>query len=255
MTGNSWHDSVPDAVEFEIEKKRNLKVLAEESNHRTLGLKLLQDVSQNGFGHKNNWMGVPIIRLPEDLILQQEIVWREKPDLIIEVGVARGGGLIFNASLQEMCGIKPNVVGVDNKIFAHTRDAIESSRYHSEINLLEGDSISTTVVKEVGKRTYNCKKALLILDSDHASDHVLSELRSYVPIIPAQSIVMVCDTLIDEYQEGTYPNRTWSNGKGPLDAINLYLKESNSVQRFMERETKALVLSEIRDGILRKVSN
>jgi hypothetical protein len=66
---------------------------------------------------------------------------------------------------------------------------------------------------------------------------------------------MVCDTLIDEYPEGTYENRTWSDGKGPLDAIKIFSTESKTVEPFMEMESRALVLSEIRDGLLRKVSN
>ena len=66
---------------------------------------------------------------------------------------------------------------------------------------------------------------------------------------------MVCDTLIDEYPEGTYPDRTWSDGKGPLEAIKVFSGENHTVEPFMRNETRALVLSEIRDGLLRKVAN
>jgi cephalosporin hydroxylase len=255
ITGNSWHDSVPDASEFEKEKKQNLEVMAKDSIHRISGLNLLKDVSEYGFGHKNTWMGIPIIRLPEDLVLQQEIVWSEKPDLIIEIGVARGGGLVYNASLQETCGIQPNVVGVDNKIYEHTHAAIANNRFSESIRLIEGDSVSAEVTSKIKSIVATSAKTLLILDSDHSSKHVLNELRSYVPLLPKLSVIMVCDTLIDEYPEGTYPDRTWSNGKGPLDAINIFRTESKSVEPFMKNETRALILSEIRDGLLRKVSN
>ena len=255
ITGNSWHDSVPDASEFESEKKKNLEAMAKECSHRILGLNLLKDVSRYGFGHKNTWMGIPIIRLPEDLILQQEIVWSEKPDLIIEIAVARGGGLVYNASLQETCGIPPNVVGVDNKIFEHTHEAIANNRFNESIRLIEGNSISAEVLSRIQSIVATSRKTLLILDSDHSCRHVLGELRSYVPLLPKLSIIMVCDTLIDEYPEGTYPDRSWSDGKGPLYAINIFRTESKSVEPFMENETRALVLSEIRDGLLRKVSN
>jgi cephalosporin hydroxylase len=252
---NSWHASVPDGSEFDLEKKTHLEIMAKDLKHRETGLNLLKDVGEYGFGHKNTWMGIPIIRLPEDLLLQQEIIWSEKPDLIIEVGVARGGGLVYNASLQEICGIQPNVVGVDNKIFKHTQTAIASNRFSESIRLIEGDSISAEVTSNIRKIVSTSEKTLLILDSDHSSRHVLNELRSYVPLLPVLSIIMVCDTLIDEYPEGTYPNRTWSDGKGPLDAILKFRTESQSVQPFMENESRALILSEIRDGLLRKVSN
>ena len=206
-----------------------------------------------GFGHKNTWMGVPIIRLPEDILLQQEIIWKEKPDLVIEVGVARGGGLVLNASLQAMAGIPPRVLGVDNKIFQHTRDSIESNPYSSAITLLEGDSVSRAIVHQVADFTSGSKKALLVLDSDHSSDHVYKELTSYAPLLSAGSVVIVCDTLIDELPPGTYQNRTWSNGKGPLDAVQKFLDKNDDFEPFMSDETRSLILTEIRDGIIRKV--
>jgi cephalosporin hydroxylase len=255
MTENSWHDSVPNSEEFDLEKSINLEKLSKNSDFRTLGLSLLKKVSDLGFGHKNTWMGTPIIRLPEDLILQQEIVWREKPDLIIEIGVARGGGLLYNACLQEMSGIEPNVVGVDNKIYEHTHAAIRTNRFGKKIRLIEGDSVSNEVLQEVGAIAAKSLKALLILDSDHSARHVLNELRGYVPLLPLNSIIMVCDTLIDEYPAGTYPDRTWSDGKGPLEAIRIFMSETKLVETFMQNETRALVLSEIRDGLLKKVVN
>ncbi len=255
MTENRWHDFVPNAKDFELEKRVNLENLAKNSDFRSSGLGLLKEVSDLGFGHKNTWMGTPIIRLPEDLILQQEIVWKERPDLIIEGGVARGGGLLYNACLQDMSGIDPNVVGVDNKIYEHTHAAIIGNRFNESIRLIEGDSVSSEVLLKVGAIAAKSLKTLLILDSDHSSRHVLGELRGYVPLLPLNSIIMVCDTLIDEYPAGTYPNRTWSDGKGPLEAINLFTAENQPVEPFMQTETRALVLSEIRDGLLRKVAN
>jgi cephalosporin hydroxylase len=255
MTENSWHDSVPNGQEFELEKRANLEKMAKNSDFRTSGLSLLKEVSDLGFGHKNTWMGTPIIRLPEDLMLQQEIVWREKPDLIIEIGVARGGGLLFNACLQEMSGINPNVIGVDNKIYEHTHAAIEANRLNQSIELIEGDSVSSEVLSKVRVVAAKSLKTLLILDSDHSAKHVLNELRGYVPLLPLNSIIMVCDTLIDEYPAGTYPDRTWSDGKGPLEAIKVFSAENQTVEPFMRNETRALVLSEIRDGLLRKVAN
>ena len=36
---------------------------------------------------------------PQDLVALQEIIWRVKPDLIIETGIAHGGSMIFYASM------------------------------------------------------------------------------------------------------------------------------------------------------------
>jgi cephalosporin hydroxylase len=37
------------------------------------------------------WMGLPVIQLPEDLIRIQEVIWRLRPDVIVETGIAHGG--------------------------------------------------------------------------------------------------------------------------------------------------------------------
>src|SRR3954469_13133783 len=45
------------------------------------------------------WLGRPIIQLPEDIIRLQEVIYSVRPDVIIETGIAHGGGLVFYASL------------------------------------------------------------------------------------------------------------------------------------------------------------
>jgi cephalosporin hydroxylase len=207
-------------------------------------------------GYHTEWLGIPVIRLAEDLVRQQEIIFRERHDLIIEVGVARGGGLVFSASMQEIASIKPNVIGVDNKIFAHTRSAIADSKYHSAIRLVEADSTSPDAIDLIRKsiEVEQAKSCLLILDSDHSTQHVLEELRAYSPLLPEGSTVMVCDTIIDEFPPGTYEDRTWSNGSGPGKAIEVFLEEGGDLVR-VQAGTDDLLLTEMRGGILRKVLN
>src|SRR5277367_1017497 len=64
-----------------------------------------------------SWLGRPVIQLPEDLLRMQELIYKVKPDVIIETGIAHGGSLIFYASLCQSMG-KGRVVGVDLEIRA-----------------------------------------------------------------------------------------------------------------------------------------
>ena len=43
------------------------------------------------YSYNFEWLGLPIIQYPQDVMAIQEIVWRTRPDLIIETGIARGG--------------------------------------------------------------------------------------------------------------------------------------------------------------------
>src|SRR5215510_4125661 len=70
------------------------------------------------------WLGRPIIQLPEDMLRVQEVIYRLKPDVIVETGVAHGGSLVFYASLCKAIG-RGRVIGIDIEIRPHNRVAIE----------------------------------------------------------------------------------------------------------------------------------
>src|SRR5438105_2932621 len=89
------------------------------------------------------WMGRPLIQLPEDVLRIQEVVYRIKPDWIIETGVAHGGSLILYASLCKAMG-KGRVIGVDIEIRKHNRAAIEAHELSPYITLIEGNAIQHT---------------------------------------------------------------------------------------------------------------
>jgi cephalosporin hydroxylase len=248
---NVWHGEVPNEEQFAQELKPLRAEMLGDRSLRSKSLELLLAARKYKYAYHLRWMGVPIIRLAEDLLRQQEVMYSIKPDLVIEIGVARGGGLLFAASIQEISGLVPRVVGIDNRIFPHTRSAIEESRFRDQIVLVEADSDSSTATEYVRTAIANSESALLILDSDHSSDHVLEELRAYFPMLPVGSVVIVCDTIIDEFPAGTFPDRTWADGKGPGDAILRFMKEYADVR--LENELFGdLLLSEIRGGILRK---
>src|SRR5882672_10986567 len=92
-----------------------------------------------------SWMGRPIIQLPEDVIRIQEVIYRVKPDVIVETGVAHGGSLILYASLCKAMG-RGRVVGVDIEIRAHNRAAIEAHELAGYITLIEGSSVAPETV-------------------------------------------------------------------------------------------------------------
>ena len=70
------------------------------------------------------WLGRPVIQLPDDLLRTQEVIYRVRPDVLIETGVAHGGSLIFYASLFKAMGAG-RVIGIDIEIRPHNRKEIE----------------------------------------------------------------------------------------------------------------------------------
>ena len=51
------------------------------------------------YSYNFSWLDRPIIQYPQDMVAIQEIIWKVRPDLIIETGIAHGGSLILSASM------------------------------------------------------------------------------------------------------------------------------------------------------------
>nr|MBK7068452.1 cephalosporin hydroxylase family protein [Deltaproteobacteria bacterium] len=142
------------------------------------------------------WMGRPIIQLPEDMVRAQEVIYRVKPDVIIETGVAHGGSLIFYASLFKMMGNAGRVIGVDIEVRPHNRAAIEAHELSPSISLVEGSSIDPTIVERVRSMIKPGEKVLVLLDSNHTKAHVAAELEAYASMVTAGSYIVATDGLM-----------------------------------------------------------
>ena len=87
--------------------------MAEDQNLKDLGRSWFLESFRHEYSYHFQWLGMPIIQYPQDIIALQEIIWRVQPDAIVETGIARGGSLIFSASMLELLGGDREVVGVD----------------------------------------------------------------------------------------------------------------------------------------------
>lgn len=139
-----------------------------------------------------SWLGRPIIQLPEDMVRLQEVIYRVKPDVIVETGVAHGGSLVFSASLCKLLG-KGRVIGVDIEIRPHNRGAIETHELSPYISLIEGSSVEKDTVARVKSLVKPGESALVILDSNHTKDHVARELEAYHGLVGAGSYIVATD--------------------------------------------------------------
>lgn len=225
----------------------------DESLHRQ-AIALQVSAIKYGFGYQQLWCGVPIIRLPDDIMLIQEIVCELKPTCIIETGVARAGSLILNASLMEIAGLEPAVLGIDIQIFPHARTAVETSRYSTGIHLLEADSTSDESIEAVSRFIGihgNDAPVLLVLDSNHTHDHVLRELNRLTQLLPAHSITIVADTIIESMPPHLYEDRPWGRGNNPLTALHAFLG-SNHEWSEVGRWGRRGLLSEFHGGVIQR---
>ena len=167
------------------------------------------------------WMGRPMIQLPEDMVRIQELIWRVRPDVVVETGVAHGGSLVFYASLFAAMG-QGRVVGVDIDIRRHNRSAIETHRLAKRITLVEGSSADRDTIAAVSASIRDDESVLVILDSNHSQAHVAAELEAYAPLVTPGSYMVACDGIMAQVAGAprTTPDWAWNN---PLTAMDGFL--------------------------------
>jgi cephalosporin hydroxylase len=238
-------------VEFQEWRKKLLGFQSNNLKFKAASREWMQLSVDNKYSYQFDWLGVPIIQMPQDLLLFQEIVYKTQPDLIIETGVARGGSIIFWASIQRLCGITGKVLGVDIDIRQHARNAISDSNFKDEIYLIEGSSVEEQIVNQVKNYVSSHKKIMVVLDSNHTHEHVLSELEIYSKFVTKDCFMLVLDTVIDDLNID--PDRSWGPGSSPKSAVKEFmLKNSAEFIHEQSYEDRAL-LSVAPYGYWRKI--
>lgn len=249
----SHGDVVPGSNEFAASRASWRTELAVDEGLHQQAVELQRIADEHHFGYTWEWLGVPIIRLPDDIVVLQEIFWSYRPQRVIETGIARGGSMVLDASMMQLCGEQPAVLGIDLKVFEHTHESLAAHPLAQGVELLEADSTSKEAADASEAFLDGVERAVLILDSNHTHAHVLAELRLLAPLLPPGGLVLVADTVVEEFPPGYYVNRPWDRGNNPATALRQFMSERSDFELATEWSRRALV-TEFRDGILRRVS-
>jgi len=218
---------------------------------KRLRREMIRAIAKYRYSYNFTWHGRPIIQLPDDVLAIQELIFRVKPELIVETGVAHGGSIVFSASILELIG-KGGVVGVDIEIRKHNREALEKHPLRKRFQLIEGSSIDEKIADEVRAAAKGKSPVMVILDSNHTHDHVLRELELYSPLVRKGSYLLVLDTIVEDMDEGSFPDRPWGKGNNPKTAVWEFLKKNDRFVIDKEIEDR-LLFTVAPDGFLKCV--
>ncbi|NEP39545.1 MAG: cephalosporin hydroxylase [Okeania sp. SIO2H7] len=239
---------------FEEKNREQIQKMGVDAEFKDLSHKWYLKSAEYEYEYHFTWLGRPFLQLPQDMIAMQEIIYRVKPALIIETGIARGGSLIFYGSMLELIGEEGIVVGIDVDIREHNRVEIEKHRMFKRIEMIQGSSLDEAIVGQVAKLVEGKKSVLVCLDSNHTHDHVLKELELYSPFVTKGSYLVVCDTIIEDMPDEYFPNRPWKKGNNPKTAVWEFLKTSDRFEIDKELEDK-LLITQAPDGYLKCVKD
>ena len=133
------------------------------------------------------------------------------------------------ASILELIG-KGKVIGVDIDIRAHNRASIECHPVAKRVILVDGPSTDPTTLAKIRAEIPAKATVMVVLDSDHSREHVLSELRSYGSLVTQGCYLVVADTILghlDFDQTPSNRSKVCFRGNEPLSALEAYLKETD----------------------------
>jgi len=175
-------------------------------------LQKYHEVWYNAVNHTwgfTNFLGVGILKCPNDLWAYHDILVRVRPRTVLEMGTFAGGSALWFAVLMDMLQIEGGkVYTVD---ISH--DYLSPLVRHPRIQLLKHSSVDPVFARELNALADGAPR-LVVLDSDHSEAHVRQELELYAPACQVGDRLVVEDT-----------NVAWPHDRGARGALEAYLAE------------------------------
>lgn len=156
-----------------------------------------------------SWMGFHTLKCPMDMWTYQEILFETRPDVIVECGTRFGGSTAYLAALCDLLD-RGRILSIDI-------DARDGRPAHARIRYLHGSSVDPAIVRTVRDAVQSGERVMVILDSDHARDHVRAELEAYHALVTPGCYLVVEDTNVNGHP--AYPE----HGPGPMEAVQDFL--------------------------------
>lgn len=210
---------------------------------RDINIEWLTRASEFNHLFQTRWLGEGFFHLPGDMLAIQALVWRVRPQCIVQTGVAVGGGVVFSASMLELTG-QGQVIAVEPRLRPAVRQRLQSHRLAHRLHLIEGESCAEATVAAVRERIDGRGPVFVILDLNHTQAHVEQELARYAEMVTIGSYVIVMDTIMEYLPEHLFEGKPYGRGNNPATAT----------QAFLSRDPRFRVDGDIEDSVIMTLS-
>ena len=100
-----------DHLEFKAKGAAEIEKQGQDQALKKRGMDWLVQAAETSYSHHFEWLGRPIIQLPQDIVGTQQILWKVQPDLIIETGIAHWMTFYF-------CPVMISYINIDPQHFS-----------------------------------------------------------------------------------------------------------------------------------------
>jgi len=228
---------------------------------KKLSSSLVNLMSRQDYVHGLGWFGIPIFQTPTDLYIYQEIIFKVKPRVIVETGVAKGGSVLYACHLLDLIHRNNSekswrVISCDVNSMRDAREAVATFGYADKVDFFQGDSASLEF-KIYAKSiidSLNDPVVLISLDSNHTESHVKDELESLADFVSKGSYAIIWDSRIGDLTVLTHwiRPRAWNRRHHAGTGASLFMKETGISLGFVSDLSfeDRLQISGLKNGIL-----
>lgn len=202
-----------------------------------LPLRQVLPLIQHRIMEQTTYFGVTALKNPLDFWVYQELIYRLKPDVILEIGNRFGGGTLALAHLCDNLG-KGKIIALD---ITHEFIA-DVARKHPRVTWIEGDACGS--YNQVAELINKNDQVLVIEDSSHTYENTLNVLRTYGPFVKPGGYFVVEDGICHHGLDlGPQP--------GPYEAIEAFVAENLAFE--IDRSKESFLITWNPKGFLRRV--
>lgn len=154
---------------------------------------------------RTTYRGVSFLKSPFDVVIYLQLIDRQRPQTVLEIGTKHGGSALWFADMLSLHGIHPHIVSVDIAPQAKVVDP--------RITFLQGDALNLGQVLTPELLADLPRPFLVIEDSAHFYDTTLAVLEFFDRYLQPGDYLVVEDGIVADlpgeqyaaYQSG--PNR------------------------------------------------
>ena len=197
----------------------------------------LLPIMQDRLMHRSKYHGIQTWKNPIDFWIYQEIIFDIKPDLIIEIGLHRGGSTLALAHMLDR-NENGRIIGIDLSLSLID----EQVRKHDRILLIEGNPLE--LFEKVNQFISKDSTVLIIEDSSHEYENTLAVLNMYETLVSKNSFFIVEDGIC-------YHGLDVGPKPGPYEAVHDFIKDNDNFA--IDRSKEDFVLTWNPCGFLKRI--
>lgn len=174
------------------------------------------------------YAGLPLLKFPEDLRVYEHIMWAQRVEVVLELGVQGGGSALwFRDRLRALAGYgritSGRVIGLDIDVSQARTDLPRADPdYESEIELIEGDVTDEATVERIHALMPSGASCLVVEDLAHTYETTSAALRAFCGLVGPDGFFVVEDGIVDIEEMRIHPD--WP--RGVLAALEDWLRSS-----------------------------